>query len=160
MVKCWVFSSRDKENIRRAYERLVWGFWDRDLAKSRRSKLFKNWRGFLRLYNSVSSGDVAFLQVARTGEIHAVGIVKERFYDDQTPVWDQELSRGKVLFPWRVSFYAIVYSEEPLERLFARLENYVDGYGVGELPHHEAERILRRLKDKLQSLNIGLQLYL
>jgi len=145
MVRCWVFSSRNKGNIRRAWERLLWGFWDRDLARGRGSKLARNWRHFLRLYNSISSGDLVFFQVARTGEIHALGIVRGKHYDDQTPIWDLEVKEKRVLFPWRVSFYIILYSEEPFARLFIELRNYVDGYGIGEVPHHEAERILSEL---------------
>lgn len=71
MVKCWVFSSRSKGNIRRAAKRLLWGFWDRDLARSKESKFVRNWRQFLRLYDNISNGDLVFFQIARTGEIHA-----------------------------------------------------------------------------------------
>jgi len=31
------------------------------------------------------------------GDIHAVGIVRERFYNDQTPIWNQELEEGRIL---------------------------------------------------------------
>jgi len=76
-ARCWVFTSRSKEDIRRAYEGPVWGFWDRDAVGSRRSRLARNWRSFLflKLCNSMSSRD-----------INVVGIVRERLYDDQTPI--------------------------------------------------------------------------
>lgn len=148
MVRCWIFSSRNKENIRRASERLLWGFWDKELVKGTKSKLVRNWRQFLRLYNNIYSGDIVFFQIVRTGEIHAIGIVKDRYYDDQTPVWDLELKNNKVLFPWRVSFYFMVYSEEPLAHLFAEIKNYIDGYGIGEISFHEAKELLNKLEGK------------
>jgi len=157
MVKCWIFSSKNKENIRRASERLTWGFWDRDLAKRRESKLVKNWRSFLRHYNRISSGDLVFFQIAQSGEIHALGIVKGKHYDDQTPIWDLELRKKRVLFPWRVSFYIIMYSEEPFAQHFTEIKNYVDGYGIGEIPFHEAKQILSELKKKYP-LNVNVYL--
>jgi len=160
VARCWIFASKSKENIRRAYERLIWGFWDRDVARRSSSKLVRNWRSFLRLYNNISNGDIVFFQITETGDIHAVGIVKEKFYDDQTPIWDQEIKKKRVLFPWRISFYIIIYSEEPIAKLFTKIENYVDGYGIGELPHHEAQQIIKQLKEKLQNLSIDFQTYL
>jgi len=148
MARCWIFSSKNRENIRKAYERLVWGFWDRDLAKSEESKLVKNWRHFLRLYNNIATGDLVFFQIAKTGEIHAMGIVKDKYYDDQTLIWDSELERNTVLFPWRVFFYIVIYSEEPFTRYFIDLKNYVDGYGIGEVPLHEAKSILNEIEKK------------
>jgi len=109
MARCWVFVSKNRENICRAYEESVWGFWDKDVARSRRSKLARNWRSFLRLYNSISGGDLAFLQTAGSGDIHAVGVVRERFYDDQTPIWDQEIEERRALYPWRVSSYIFAH---------------------------------------------------
>jgi len=136
------------------------GFWDRDAAGSRRRpRLARNWRSFLRLYNSISSGDTAFLQIAESGDIHAVGIVKERFYDDQTPIWDQEIEERRVLFPRRVFFYIVVYSDEPIAKLYTRIENYVDGYGIGEPPNHEAQQILEQLREKPRNTNIDLHIY-
>jgi len=134
------------------------GFWDRDAAGSRRgSKLARNWRSFLRLCNDISSGDVAFLQVAGSGDIHAVGVAGERFYDDQTPIWGREIEERRALYPWRVSFYIVVYSEEPIVKLYTGIENYVDGYGIGELPNHEAQQILEQPRGGLQSLGIDLK---
>jgi len=155
MVKCWIFSSKNKENIRRASERLLWGFWDRDLARSKESKLVKNWRQFLRLYNSIFNGDLVFFQIARTGEIHALGIVKDKHYDDQTPIWDLEFKNNRVLFPWGVSFYTIIYSEEPFAYHFTEIRNYIDGYGVGAIPYHEAKQLLNEFEKKYH-LNVNI----
>jgi len=44
----WLFSSSDLENIRTAYERLIWGFWDREVGPKQR----RNWR-FIRAYNKI-----------------------------------------------------------------------------------------------------------
>lgn len=157
MVRCWIFSSKNRKNIHVAFERLVWGFWDRDLVRSTESKLVKNWRPFLRLYNSISSGDSVFFQIARTGEMHAVGVVRDKYYDDQTPIWDQEVKGNKVIFPWRVSFHVIIYSEEPFARLYTGVKNYVDGYGIGELPYHEAKHLLDKLgKEYPVKVNVSL----
>lgn len=46
MARCWIFTSRNKGNIRRAYERLIWGFWDGDVARSSSSKLVRNLEKF------------------------------------------------------------------------------------------------------------------
>lgn len=158
MVNCWVFSSKNRENIRVASERLVWGFWDKSSArKDKASKLVRNWRMFIRLYNRISQGDLAFFQVVGTGEIHALGVVKDKYYDDQTPIWDLELKKKKVLYPWRVSFYLIIYSEEPLTQHYVEIGNYVDGYGIGELAHHYAKRILSELEKRYHfTLNVSL----
>ena len=32
-MKKWIFASKNLENIERAFERLMWGFWDRDVGK-------------------------------------------------------------------------------------------------------------------------------
>jgi len=80
--------------------------------------------------------------------------VRERFYDDQTPIWDQEIEERRVLFPWRVSFYIVVYSDEPAAKLYTRIENYVDGYGIGELPNHEAQQILEQLREETPNMII------
>jgi len=155
MVKCWVFSLRSKGNIHKAAERLLWGFWDRNLVRSRESKLVRNWRHFLRLYNTISNGDIVFFQMARTWEVHALGIVKGNHYDDQTPILDLEFKNNRVLFPWRVSFFTIIYSEEPFARHFTEIRNYIDGYGGGEIPYHEAKQLLNEFEKKYH-LNVNI----
>jgi len=157
MGRYWVFASKNKKNIKTASERLLWGFRNKPCdskSSSKKSELAMNWQPFLYLYNNLSVGDVVFFQLAESGDIHAVGLVKDKFYDDQTPVWPEEFNRGKVLFPWRVSFYFVIYSEEPLGTYFTHLKNYVKRYGIGEAPPHEAEAVLERLGEKLKSMGI------
>jgi len=62
----------------------------------------------------------------------------------------------RVLFPWRAPFYIVVYSEEPITKLYTRIENYVDGYGIGEPPNHKAQQILEKLREKLRNINVDL----
>lgn len=155
MNKYWVFASRNKENIKVAAKNLLWGFWKKPCRSNKEeSVLAKNWRQFLHLYNQVAAGDVVFFQLTKSGDIHAIGVVKDRFYDDQTPVWDEEDNKGMVLFPWRISFYVIIYSEESLGRYFTNLENYVDGYGIGEVPHKMARDVLDKLRERLSAVGV------
>jgi len=156
MGRYWVFASKNKENIKTASERLLWGFWRKPYDSE--SPLANNWRQFLHYYNNISAGDVVFFQLAGSGDIHAIGVVKKRFYDDQTPVWPEEFNKGEILFPWRVSFYVIIYSEKPLGTYFTYLENYVDGYGIGKLLCHEAETVLERLREKLKAMDIDVKI--
>jgi hypothetical protein len=101
----WVFSSRTLENIEVAKDRLLWGFWDREAGQ----KFQRNWRAFIRLYNKIKPFDIVAFQIAGTGEIHGIGVVKETYFDDQTPVWPNEQNR--VLYSWKVSFSTIIYSK-------------------------------------------------
>lgn len=146
----WIFSSKTIENIQVAKDRLLWGFWDKEAGQKQK----KNWRSFIGLYNKIKPFDIVFFQIAKTGKIHAVGIVKRTYYDDQTPVWPSE--RGKVLFPWKVAFCMIIFSEKPFISHFVKVENYVDGYGIGELAEHEYRRILMEIQKQLNvDLNMG-----
>jgi len=148
-MSLWLFSSKDIENIKVAKERLLWGFWDREAGEKQRI----NWRAFIRLFNRIKPFDVIVLQIAKTGEIHAIGIVKETFYDNQTPVWPME--KDKVLFPWKVSFSSMLFSEEPFITHFIKIEDYIDGYGIGELSEYELRRILEKVKEEINvELNI------
>ena len=148
----WLFSSNDVDNIRRGYERLVWGFWDREAGEKQR----RNWRSFIRVHNRIKPFHIAIFQVARTGEVHAIGVVKETQYDDQTPIWNNEIEQNRVLYPWKVSLSAIVFSEKPFVKHFIKIENYIDGYGIGEIPEHEFRKILDDVKSKLNvDLNLG-----
>ena len=139
----WLFSSRDSSNIRRGFERLIWGFWDRDAGKKQR----RNWRNFIRLFNRIQPFDIVVFQVAQTGDIHGLGGVKRTYYDDQTPVWDIELRERRVLFPWRVKLSFMIFSEEPVISRFIDIQDYVDGYGIGSLPQHEVHSILSAFTD-------------
>jgi len=79
--------------------------------------------------------------------------VKETFYDDQTPVWSME--KNRVLFPWKVSFSSMLFSEEPFITYFVKIEDYIDGYGIGELSEYELRGILEKVKEKINAeLNI------
>jgi hypothetical protein len=140
----WIFSSNTIENIRVAKDRLMWGFWDREAGKKQR----ENWRQFIRLYNRIKPFDIALIQIAGTGEVHAVAIVKDTYYDDQTPVWPNEMQQKKVLYPWRVSFSNIIFSDIAFASLFTKIESYVDGYGIGEPPEHEFRKILSDVEAK------------
>lgn len=149
-MNLWIFSSKNIENIKVAKERLLWGFWDREAGDKQR----QNWRSFIRLYNKIKPFDIVFLQIARTGEIHAFGIVKETYYDDQTPIWPNE--QKHILFPWKVSFCSIIFSDKPFITHFVKIESYVDGYGIGELPEFEFRRILTEIQKQVNiDLNIG-----
>lgn len=148
----WVFSSKNIENIQVAKERLLWGFWDREAGEKQR----RNWRSFIRLYNQIKPFDVAVFQIARTGEIHAIGTIKRTYYDDQTPIWPDEQNQNRVLYPWRVSLSNIIFSETPFTKHYTRIENYIDGYGIGELREHEFRRIWREVQKQANiELNIS-----
>jgi predicted RNA-binding protein len=148
----WIFSSRTIENIKVAKDRLLWGFWDREAGE----KFRKNWRLFIRLYNKIKPFDVVVFQIAKTGNIHGIGIVKETYYDDQTPIWPNEEIEKKVLFPWKVLFCNIIFSETPFISHFVKIENYVDGYGIGELSEYEFRNILNEFQKRFPiKLNIG-----
>lgn len=148
----WLFSSNNVNNIRRAYERLMWGFWDREAGEKQR----KNWRSFIRAFNRIKPFHVVVFQVARSGEVHAIGVVKETYYDDQTPIWDNELEQNRVLYPWKVSLSTVLFSEKPFVKHFIKIENYIDGYGIGEIPEHEFRKIFDDIKSKLSAdLNLG-----
>lgn len=73
----WPFSqrifSKNIENIRIAKERLLWGFWDREAGE----KFKRNWRAFIRLYNRIKPFDIAVFQITISGNIHAIGVIKE-----------------------------------------------------------------------------------
>ena len=142
----WLFSSTDLDNIRVGYQRLLWGFWDREAGEKQR----RNWRAFVRAWNRIKPFDFAVLQIAKTGEIHALEVVKETFYDDQTPVWPREIEQRVVLYPWRVAFSFMIFSEEPILRRFIKLLDYIDGYGIGELSLIDFNDILVEISKKFK----------
>jgi len=129
----------------RAHERLMWGFWDREAGEKQR----KNWRDFIRVFNKIKPFDIVIFQVAETGELYAIGVVKDTYYDDQSPVWDNEIKQSRVLYPWKVSLCSMIFSNKPFTKHFIRIENYIDGYGVGEVPEHEFRKIFQTIKSKL-----------
>jgi len=151
-VNFWLFSSKNIENIETAKERLLWGFWDREAGE----KFRRNWRAFIRLYNRIKPFDIVVFQITKSGNIHAIGIVKEKYFDDQTPIWPDEREKGQILYPWRVSFSNLIFSKTPLTTHFIKIENYVDGYGIGELPEHDFRTMLNEMQKKMNiELNFG-----
>lgn len=143
----WIFSSNTVKNIQIAKDRLMWGFWDREAGKKQK----ENWRQFIRLYNKIKPFDIALIQIAGTGEIHAIATIRNTYHDDQTPVWPTEMRQKRVLYPWRVSFSNILFSDTPFTSHFIKLENYIDGYGLGELPEHEFRKILDDVKAEINA---------
>lgn len=148
----WLFSSRDVDNIKVARDRLLWGFWDKSIG----DKEEWDWRSFRKLYDEIKPFDIVFFQIAKTGEIHALGIVKKTFYEDETLIWPDEINQGRVLFPWKVSFAVIIFSEEPLTSYFLKREKYVGGYGIGELSEPEFRNILIPILRKVNvNISVG-----
>lgn len=47
------------------------------------------------------------------------------------------LNKIRFLFPWRVQFAIMIFSKEPVIRKFVKIQDYIDGYGLGELEQHE-----------------------
>jgi len=144
----WLFSSKNLDNIMVASQRLLWGFWDREAGEKQR----RNWRDFIRLFNRIKPFDFAVFQIAKTGEIHALGVVKRTYYDDQTRIWQIEIDNNRVYFPWRVEFSILIFSKEPFLTYFVRVEKYVDGYGLGEVPLHEFRLILDSINNRLAEI--------
>ncbi|MHA1677009.1 MAG: hypothetical protein ACTSU6_07515 [Candidatus Njordarchaeales archaeon] len=97
--------------------------------------------------------DYVIIQIAKTGEIHALAIVKDKYYDDQTPIWRMEIKQRRVLFPWRVPFCFIIFSEEPILRRFIEIQNYIDGYGLGEITDGDIRDVIKAIEEK-SSLNL------
>lgn len=148
----WIFSSKDIENIKVGKERLLWGFWHKEAGRKQK----QNWRIFITLYNKINPFDIVFFQIAKTGYIHAIGIVKEKYYDDQTPVWPNEHKQNQVVFPWKVAFCLILFSEKAFIDHFVKKQGYVDGYGIGELSEFEFRRIVDKIQKQFNiDLNLG-----
>lgn len=134
-MSVWLFSSNDLENIKVGFEHLMWGFWDRDtqVSETLKQKLTKNWRLFIKTYNRIKPFDHCIFQIAKTGDIHAIAVIKDKQFDDQTKIWPLEIRAGKVYYPWRIEFSLMIYSEKPILKRFIKIENYIDGYGLAEI---------------------------
>lgn len=170
MVHCWIFAftSEKEENIHIAVDRLIWGFHDGRGAK-KGTKLSANWRRFVGMYNNISEGDVVLFQMRETGGIHALGIVRDKLYDDQTHIWDdgnkdkkdedenKNAKKEFAKYPWRVRFHIITYFGEKLGvKLYAHMKDYLDGYGIGLVECHEVKPLLDALRDKYGiSINVN-----
>ncbi len=111
------------------------------------------------MYNRIKPFDIVIFQIAKTGEIYAVGVVKGTHYDDQTPVWPDEERQGRVLYPWRVEFSILIFSDEPFISHRISIQHYIDGYGLGEVPSHEFTRVLESIKSKLRNVSIDLEIF-
>ena len=153
MLSVWLFASKSLEDIRVARERFLWGFWDRDAGVKQR----RNWRDFIRLFNRIKPFDIALFQITHTGNIHALGIVRRTYYDDQTLIWPLESERERVLFPWRVEFSFILFSKEPFVKHFIKIENYIDGYGIGLVLEHEFRRILSYINRRIANVEVNIK---
>jgi hypothetical protein len=78
--------------------------------------------------------------------IHGLGVVQDKFYDDETPIWDDEIKYGRVIYPWKVRFGLMIYSEYPIMELAIPIHEYVSGYGIGKLPRGDLETIIQNLE--------------
>lgn len=83
-----------------------------------------------------------------TGEIHAMAIVKEKYYDDQTPIWKAEIEQRHIIWPWRIPFCFMIYSEQAILRRFIEIQNYIDGYGLGEIAIRDIADVIEVLEEK------------
>ena len=149
----WLFSSNNIVNIKTAKDRLLWGFWDKIAGEKHQ----RNWRDFLRKYNEIQPFDIAVFQIAKTYEIHAIGVIKGTYYDDQTLIWPSELREKKVLFPWRVSFCSIIFSEEPFSQISIPIQGYIDGYGIGELSEEDFNKVISDIQKKLNQIGMDIK---
>jgi len=149
-MNLWIFSSKNVEKIEVAKKKLLWGFWDKRIAEKKNW----NWRAFLTLYNKIEPFDIVVFQIAYTGDIHALGIVKKTYYDDQTPTFPDQVKH--ILYPWKVSFCTVIFSNTPLTKCYVEKANYVDGFGIGELQQYEFRSILTEIQKKVNiDLNLG-----
>ena len=145
MTNYWVLSSYSIENIRRAHERLMWGFTDPTIMQE--DKYSKNWRDFIKWYNNILPGDIMAFQLFKERRyfIHGLSIVREKFYDDETPIWNNEKDR-QVLYPWKVRFSLMLYSESAITELAIPTHEYTAGYGIGKLSRGDLELIIQNLE--------------
>ncbi|MDW8076876.1 MAG: hypothetical protein RMJ14_04490 [Nitrososphaerota archaeon] len=50
----------------------------------------------------------------------------------------------------------MIFAGEPFTTQYITIENYIDGYGIGELSDHEFRRILEEIQHKINAeLNLG-----
>lgn len=108
-------------------------------------------------YQRIKPFDCAIFQIAKTGELHAVGVVRETFYDDQTPIWPEEIQTKRVQWPWRVSFCFMLFSEEPIMTRFIKSGDYIDKYGLGTVAAQDLGDLFMAVEKK-SSLKIKAEL--
>jgi hypothetical protein len=70
----------------------------------------------MKFYNKISLGDMMAFQLLKEGKffIYGLGVVQDKFYDDKTPIWDDEIKYGHVIYPWKLRFRLMIYSESPI----------------------------------------------
>ncbi|MEM0203921.1 MAG: hypothetical protein QXO16_08580 [Archaeoglobaceae archaeon] len=152
----WIFVAKDFEDVtalekfKIAKEKLLWGFWHREAGE----KQIKYWRDFKKLYDEIKHLDMVFFQRVDTESIHGFGIVKRKYEDFKTLIWPDEQKRGQVLYPYRVSFYLLFFSEDPLatyspiEAEAKKEGRFVIGYGIGKLLGSEVKQIVAEMEEK------------
>ncbi|MEM2189253.1 MAG: hypothetical protein QXK53_07315 [Nitrososphaerota archaeon] len=155
MTNYWILSTYSLDHIRRAYERLMWGFTDPRIKREK--EYVRNWRNFIKFYNKISPGDIMIFQLFQEKRyyIHGLSVVQEKFYDDETLIWDEEIEHGRVLYPWRVGFGLMLYSESPIVELAIPTHEYISGYGIGRLSRGDLEIIIHSL-EKATNLKVKL----
>jgi hypothetical protein len=127
---------------------MLWGFPDRKRSKNERYS--RNWKDFVKWYNRISTGDIVVFQLYKPRYlIHAIGVVKDRHYDDETPVFREEDDSGDVIYPWRITFSLMIFSPEPIVELAVPTEDYLRGYGLGKLSRPDFDVILGGLRDEV-----------
>jgi len=153
-LRYWLFFSKSLGNIESAVKHLLWGFPSKDRIKEKDEKTAEEkWEKFLEYYNSIKPLDIVFFQVQNSEKkfyIHAIGVVRDRYYDDQTLIWSDEKKSRAVLYPWRVSFSIIIYSKEPFKEFNVPKERYLAGYGIAELTKAEVSDIIISVEGKLK----------
>jgi hypothetical protein len=55
-----------------------------------------------------------------------------------------------VLYPWRVAFSFMIFSEEPILRRFIKLSDYIDDYGIGGLSPIDFNDVLAEISKKFK----------
>ena len=149
----WLVCTTNLDNIRTAYDRLVWGF--PDISTRWGEKYKRNWRYFVKMFNRILSGDVMVFQhiKGRSYLVHAIGVVKDRYYDDETPILSDEVKEGYVIFPWKVRLGLMIFSEEPIAKLAILTQDYLTGYGIGRLRSTDIQAIVTNL-EKITGLKV------
>jgi hypothetical protein len=99
-------------------------------------------------YNRIRRFDYVLIQIAKTGEIHAMAVVKDTYYDDQAPIRKAEPEQRRILLPWQVLFCFIIYFEKLILRRFIEIQNYIDGHGLGEIMDRDIADIIKVAEEK------------
>jgi hypothetical protein len=102
-LRYWLFFSKSLENVETAVKHLPWGFLSKDRIKEKNEKTAEEkWEEFLGYYNNIRPLDIVFFRVQNSERkfyIHAIGIVRDKYYDDLTLIWSNEKKYRAVLYP-------------------------------------------------------------